>query len=571
MHAQVEHVLDIEPFARIDQQEFARTPPGLRLRDILANDCRIRRFNRAEIVVGEGDYETSAFFILNGTVCVMRHDAVTPGQLGRRQRKRTSIFGAAAQLWRNHTTPEWRDWGRYAPDGPGGGAEPFERKRLDLTEEQLGQLTVVEIGWSAQRASHITGNFRETPPVETCFGEIGALSRIPRLATVVAKSDETELLEIRWQGLRDIMEQNASIKTRILDTYKQNLRNVWVRRHALTKQLSDEEFADLIAESQFQMHGEFEWGVPFRELAEKGTSSRFAGEPILAAQGHFPNGIILILAGFARLSVRYGGGERTISYLGPGGVFGFDELYHNRDKKLDPIPYQYTLRAVGYVASLFIPERIFQDYDFAQLPKQLQPKPIRGRQTATTALPDASGLDVDMLEFLVQSRTINGTQTMVINLDRCTRCDDCVEACAATHDNNPRFVRHGPKHDHYMIANACMHCADPVCMIGCPTGAIHRLAESGQVTINDDTCIGCQTCANNCPYDNIRMVELRDGRGSIVRDVNTRLPILRATKCDLCADQLGGPACQRACPHDALIRIDLTDAKKTTLRDWLCR
>lgn len=97
-----------------------------------------------------------------------------------------------------------------------------------------------------------------------------------------------------------------------------------------------------------------------------------------------------------------------------------------------------------------------------------------------------------------------------------------------------------------MIANACMHCADPVCMIGCPTGAIHRLAESGQVTINDDTCIGCQTCANNCPYDNIRMVELRDGRGRIVRDVNSRLPILRATKCDLCADQLGGPACQRA-------------------------
>ena len=33
--------------------------------------------------------------------------------------------------------------------------------------------------------------------------------------------------------------------------------------------------------------------------------------------------------------------------------------------------------------------------------------------------------------------------------------------------------------------------------------------------------------------------------------------ILEATKCDLCHDQLGGPACQRACPHDALERVDL--------------
>ncbi len=32
---------------------------------------------------------------------------------------------------------------------------------------------------------------------------------------------------------------------------------------------------------------------------------------------------------------------------------------------------------------------------------------------------------------------------------------------------------------------------------------------------------------------------------------------MQATKCDLCIDQLGGPACQRACPHDALQRVDM--------------
>ena len=114
-----------------------------------------------------------------------------------------------------------------------------------------------------------------------------------------------------------------------------------------------------------------------------------------------------------------------------------------------------------------------------------------------------------------------------------------------------------------------MHCEDPVCMIGCPTGAIHRSAGGGQVLINDDTCIGCATCANSCPYDNIRMVEIRDRTGQFIRDESTQQPIRKATKCDLCLDQPGGPACQRACPHDALARVDLRDLPK--LAEWVSR
>ena len=36
-------------------------------------------------------------------------------------------------------------------------------------------------------------------------------------------------------------------------------------------------------------------------------------------------------------------------------------------------------------------------------------------------------------------------------------------------------------------------------------------------------------------------------------------PIVKATKCDLCSDQIGGPACERACPHGALRRIDMNN------------
>ena len=52
------------------------------------------------------------------------------------------------------------------------------------------------------------------------------------------------------------------------------------------------------------------------------------------------------------------------------------------------------------------------------------------------------------------------------------------------------------------------------------------------------------------------MVEIRDRSGGFIVDKQTGAPILKATKCDLCADQPGGPACQRACPHDALVRLD---------------
>ena len=47
------------------------------------------------------------------------------------------------------------------------------------------------------------------------------------------------------------------------------------------------------------------------------------------------------------------------------------------------------------------------------------------------------------------------------------------------------------------------------------------------------------------------------------------VPVAKATKCDLCVDQLGGPACERACPHDALKRVDMRDTDK--LVKWVNR
>jgi Fe-S-cluster-containing dehydrogenase component len=227
---------------------------------------------------------------------------------------------------------------------------------------------------------------------------------------------------------------------------------------------------------------------------------------------------------------------------------------------------------VGYVDILRIPrDAVFE----VILPITQQSSAAESNTIAKSAEPFSAAVasepavDSRTLDFLADHRFLNGTETMLINLDRCTRCDDCVRACAATHDNNPRFVRQGPKHDQIMVANACMHCVDPVCMIGCPTGAIGRDQATGVAQINDRTCIGCATCANSCPYDAIRMVEIRDPAGVIYLDEATNQPILKATKCDLCSEQLTGPACQQACPHDALVRINLSDG--AGLASWLGR
>jgi Fe-S-cluster-containing dehydrogenase component len=282
--------------------------------------------------------------------------------------------------------------------------------------------------------------------------------------------------------------------------------------------------------------------------------------------------MILIRAGFARLSQKFGHGHRTLNYLGGGQSYGFREIAHNwRMKDSEPIPLQYTLRVIGYTHVLIIPTAVLESVVLPNIPKDELPPLIEPQteEKENFSEVDASAkIAPDMLEFLTENRFFNGTATMVIDLDRCTRCDDCVRACASTHDNNPRFLRHGPTSGRVMIANACMHCADPVCMIGCPTGAIHRDAFGGQVVINQSTCIGCTTCANNCPYEAIRMVDIRSADGEIMTDSEMK-PIAKATKCDLCIEQIGGPSCQRACPHSALRRMNLNDID--SFAEWLRR
>lgn len=539
--ALVDRLLGIAPFKHMDPAAF---PKKLPLRDLLRGDTRVNKYKPGDLIVREGDYGTSAFILLHGNA---RGTVERLAALGEPEKPSLGqqIKRTIAQLWQTPKVPEARSLS--AASSPGSNKSLGTRQTNEDTRLFLQDVPGVLDEYQTTKIA-----------AGELFGEVAALARTPRTATVFAET-QCLLLEIRWQGLRDLMRFSPALSHHVHQLYRKNSLDAHLSQTPLLAGLSESEVHQVAASTQFETHGSFDWHTDLPEADHETLFERIAREPLVAEEGTAPTGLLLVRSGFARVSQRRGDGHQTTAYLGKGQVFGASELARSLLEGT-PAVLSHSLRAVGYVDLLRIPADIALDL---VLPK------LSGEELLKLAQQTDAPLPARTLDYLVDRRLMNGTQAMVIDLDRCTRCDDCVRACAATHGGNPRFVRQGPTHDHLQFANACLQCVDPVCMIGCPTGAIHRDAETGVVEINEPTCVGCSTCANSCPYSNIRMVELHEPGGAIIVDEATGTPIIKATKCDLCIDQLTGPACQHACPHEALVRIDV--AEITPLAEWMQR
>lgn len=569
-----------EPLASVDARRFPKATP---LEGVLRNDCRILRATPGEMVVRAGDYGGSAFFVIAGNVRVML-DPLDPDQLGRGRPTRLSRWQALRRWWTSSRVAEYRSPEQVNVDqGPRCG-QTDQRPTIFLQDYAAA--------FDGRRTLQLGPG--------DLFGEMAAMYRTPHAATVVTETEAT-LIEMRWQGLR-LLRHDAQFAQRLDDHFRKHWLVPYLRSVPLLRFIPEPNLRLLADAVIMRSFGRIEWHTDFRKQRQATVAQQIESEPLVVSEGQYPTELVIIRNGFARASVAHGAGHRTVAYLGPGQLACLEEVVHNvwRSGAAAAKPVQQSLRAVGFVDSLHLPIETFasqalpsirraelpaavRSMDDGQVQRQARASDRRRRRRGPadvgrdlTAIRSDEEIDAQTghrishtgrMEFVVENRLFNGRQAMVIDLHRCTRCDDCVRACAATHDGNPRFQRTGPTHGRLQFAQACMHCEDPVCMLGCPTGAIHRDLTSGVVRIEEPICIGCRVCAHACPYDNIQMTEIRDAQGRTYVDADRGLPILKATKCDLCHQQPAGPACTAACPHDALVRIDLTHPGP--LQQWL--
>jgi Fe-S-cluster-containing hydrogenase component 2 len=173
-----------------------------------------------------------------------------------------------------------------------------------------------------------------------------------------------------------------------------------------------------------------------------------------------------------------------------------------------------------------------------------------------------------LLDEFTEQGLYEAQSVLVIDLDHCTRCDDCTRGCIKQHGTHshgvpiPRLLRDGRRFANYMVATSCRSCVTPHCMEGCPVDAIHR-GKHLQIVI-EDHCIGCGLCADNCPYGSIFITENH-------HHAHAGLTAPKAATCDLC-DAKGeltnpDPTCVAACPHDAAFRMSGDQLLATVLKN----
>lgn len=275
------------------------------------------------------------------------------------------------------------------------------------------------------------------------------------------------------------------------------------------------------------------------------------------------------------------GPRRTLSYLGKGDFFGeagvmrrelrSETVYaydHPDGGANQRIPDSRTGAVPSRVELVKISKEAFQELLVSSLTVHTKVDQViaaRQQQAAVHTKADISALISTQAQSAAfeQLGLIQGQNLMLIDLDRCTRCNQCVDACVASHDDGrTRLYLDGPRFENFLVPISCRSCLDPVCMIGCPVGSINR-GEKGEIVI-ENWCIGCAMCADQCPYGSILMnpltkpLELSDrARTALEAGAEIKSIIEQAVVCDMCSSLPSQqPSCVYACPHDAALRVN---------------
>jgi CRP-like cAMP-binding protein/Fe-S-cluster-containing hydrogenase component 2 len=413
-------------------------------------------------------------------------------------------------------------------------------------------------------------------PSDLILGEMTILSLYPRTATVRALSDG-EVFEIRRNVLYTL-QRNPQSREKLDAVYRTRAINNHLRQVPLFAELSKPERDRCLETLKRQ------WNV----LAASGRRAvelvRVEPGQAIFRQGERADCFYMIRIGHVKVTQTFGGAERTLDYLRPNRSFGEIACLGDWDEIRAAIPVELrgslvnrrttSCAALDDVELVRIDAPVFRTL-LQEVPRLKQRVIQQAQDYLARQQPDepppgrvASSL---MREFTDQG-LYNAQRLLVLDLEACTRCDECTKACSDTHGGVTRLIREGLRLDKWLVASSCRSCSDPYCLVGCPVDAIHRIDPSssrkaiklGQAEKRDqqrveiqieNNCIGCGLCANNCPYGNINM------HGEETRDAKTGRAVLtyHATTCDLCGDIVGNDwrnvSCVYACPHHAAHRV----------------
>ena len=456
-----------------------------------------RSFKKGEIICREGEYGSTAFFIERGSVEIFIR---TPSDHVVNQ-PRTGLWGAVGRF----TT-------KLQPRGEG------REDALIPVDASVG------LPLGQPRAVMGAGDI---------FGEMTCMSYYPRSATVAAAEDCTVLEMLR--NVLYIMQRSPSFRRELEAKYRTRAIDGHLRSVPL--------FAPLRSDEQ-----QFRRIVD--ELRPRIALVRFEpGEVIFHQGAPATDGLYLVRTGFVKVSQKRKGGEQVLNYVGPGGSIGEIGLLSDLPELRDLAPQGVrtaTCTALDHVDLVRITSADLRAI-LDRFPAVREALTELARRRLLSNLEDERDIRETSLDSFLDQGLQEAQSLLVLDLAKCTRCDECTKACADTHQGVTRLIREGMRFDRFLVASSCRSCLDPYCMVGCPVGSIRR-RESREILI-EDWCIGCGLCAENCPYGNINMIEQYDR--------SKKADVRKATTCDLCSS-LGPnhePSCVYACPHDAAHRM----------------
>lgn len=454
------------------------------------------RLKKGEELCHVGDYGSTAFLLNSGSFGIYAPTAASTSQ----STAPTTVFDRLMQVFKRPATPE-------------------------------------------SHALELGSPIAISTPADILLGEMSCLSFVPRNATIVAL-EESEVFEIR-RNVLFALQRNPQAR-KILDSV--------YRQRALRAHLDSVPFfADLTPEERNECRN---------FLRDKVDLLRLDPDQTIFRQGEQADAFYMVRIGYVKFLHSRFGQEEVVNYLGPNKHFGEIGLVAEMPDLAQLIPEEIRTRRTATCAALDDVELVrigkahFQEM-LSRFPK-LKERFIRNTRDLVKRQEELSPAHKQTLQEFTRQGLFNAQKLLVLDLEACTRCDECSKACADTHGGQTRLVRDGFRFDKWLVASACRSCTDPYCLVGCPVDAIHRLGGQKEIRI-ESHCIGCGLCANNCPYGNINMQPtevLRDDPENPGR--MTAVIENRATTCDLCHDLVGpgqDVSCVFACPHNAAFRM----------------